>query len=51
MLCKLHEKLYFDCILVVGYCSVSEKMAAAIVLFPRKRLRNCGAFGKFRATV
>ena len=25
-----------------------RKMAAAIVLFPRKLLRKCGAFGKFR---
>ena len=51
MRCKLCEKLYFDCVLVVDYCSVSEKMAVAIVLFPRKRLRKCGAFGKFRDNV
>ena len=46
-MCCTRNKNFFDCILVVGYCSVSEKMAAAIVLFPRKRLRKCGAFGTF----
>ena len=25
-----------NCVLVVGYCSVSEKLESAIVLFPRK---------------
>ena len=34
-------------VLVVGYCSVSEKLEGAIVLFPRKASEIVRAFDKF----